>query len=264
MKYKNLTQYFYIYLINLIVMSNFDCIVCFENYRETNQCTNRCPNSSDHKICMDCYVQIAFKCTQDNENFCCPYCRCLIQKVESINLSSDELQRIFPKNITSRNGKRHGLTEIFFMDGSIMERINYSNNKRHGKTIQYYPNGSIRSEFNYFGGKLQGVSRMYYFDGKLQIECHYKQDKLHGIYKKWNNEGFKILHNNYKNGKLDGECFEYFYEASHEWEILDTDGNVLNTGAPIIIKECQETLYRDNEVINSQVYRCQNIKLNYL
>lgn len=221
-------------------MSIFDCIVCLETNSNVNLCKNKCPNSCEHKMCMDCYIQLAYTCIQKNKNLCCPYCRNEIQKVNSINLFSSDFQRIFRKNITLKNGKKHGLCEIFFLSAKIMERTYYFNGKHHGKSYQYFPDGTIHGNFTYFNGKLKNKSKIYFANGQVQVICHYKNDKLHGIYKEYDENGKLIIFDNYKNGKKDGYCYQYIYQLSNNEEIL--------------YKITEKILYKDDIIQNISSY----------
>ncbi len=226
----------------------YECVICLTKDRDVNKYKCLCPMSSKHIMCMDCYIHMAYNAIQKDEDLCCPYCRTLIQKVSNIDLSNDDIKRILPKNESLRNGKKHGLCEIFFLGGEIMERTHYSNGKRHGKSIQYFPDGKVHIEFNYHNGKLQGETKIYFPDGKIQVQCNYRKDELHGIYKEWNEDGNIIILHTYKNGKKNGRCYDYTYQWVNDYSFIYVSGGIQYQYEPVLQKIITEMFYDDDGV----------------
>ena len=82
---------------------------------------------------------------------------------------------------------------VYYPNGQIAEKQNYSDGKLDGVSNWYSANNIVLKAFIYVKGELHGVSKYYNSKGELITEGRYKQGKKHGIWKY------------YENGKLTNE-----------------------------------------------------------
>ena len=90
-------------------------------------------------------------------------------------------------------GKLIGERFVYYPNGQIAEKQNYSEGKLDGSSFWYSEKHVVLKEFVYVNGELHGLSKFYNPKGELISEGTYKRDKKHGIWKY------------YKNGKLTDE-----------------------------------------------------------
>ena len=96
---------------------------------------------------------------------------------------------------------RHGLSQKFYPDSTLAEKVTWDSGNRTGEWFQYYPDGSICIRAEYFAGKLEGPFSYYYPDGKLQYEGKYKNDVRSGDWMVFNEDGSLKQIIAYKEGK---------------------------------------------------------------
>ncbi|MBR8766563.1 hypothetical protein IX306_001939 [Porphyromonas levii] len=132
------------------------------------------------------------------------------------------------------NGKREGVLENWYEDGSPWIRSSYKNGKRDGFYERWYPNGQLeeRSHWkdggkyslceawhsngrlffweNYKEGKKEGLSERWHANGQQWERSNWRDDQKHGLYERWHANGQLEERSIYKNGRRDG-----FYERWH-------------------------------------------------
>lgn len=79
-----------------------------------------------------------------------------------------------------KDGERHGLTEQYYLNGSLKIKANYNQGKKNGICENYYDNGIPYQIGEYQNGKRTGTIKQFYPDGSLQIEQEYQYGLLHG------------------------------------------------------------------------------------
>lgn len=89
-------------------------------------------------------------------------------------------------------GKKDGITKLFFEDGSINEIRSYKNNLMDGTWITYNEKGLKIAEADYTKGKKDGTWKIWDDNGTLRVEMTYNKGKKTGVWKQWNEEG-KLL-----------------------------------------------------------------------
>lgn len=102
------------------------------------------------------------------------------------------------------NGKRHGLYQKWFPDGTLSFEANYLDGLQHGKTRTWWKNGNLRSEAYYENGVANGIQKQWYKSGAKFKEMSIINGKEEGLQKAWRENG--KIYNNYeaKNGRIFG------------------------------------------------------------
>ena len=85
------------------------------------------------------------------------------------------------------NGKLDGERLVYYKDGQVAERANYSHGKQVGKAIWYSVKGVVLKDFTYANDQLDGIAKYYNGKGELLAEGHYKQGKKSGVWKYYEN-----------------------------------------------------------------------------
>ena len=86
-------------------------------------------------------------------------------------------------------GKKDGITKLFFKDGSINEIRSYKNNLMDGTWITYNENGIKIAEAIYAMGKKNGTWKVWDDNGTLRTEMNYNKGERTGVWKRWNEKG---------------------------------------------------------------------------
>ncbi|WP_460219746.1 toxin-antitoxin system YwqK family antitoxin [Psychroserpens sp. MEBiC05023] len=81
------------------------------------------------------------------------------------------------------NGKLEGEKLVFYPDGKLAEKSNYSNGQLNGISTWYAKNGITLKVFQYKNDELNGVSKYYDANGQLKAEGSYRSGLKHGIWK---------------------------------------------------------------------------------
>lgn len=95
---------------------------------------------------------------------------------------------------------KNGLSEKFYPDSTIAEKVNYVNDIRQGEWTRYYPDGSILIKSNYVNGMLDGKFEAWYEDGKIEFSGQYKNDGRDGPWLIYNPDGTIKYRIEYDNG----------------------------------------------------------------
>jgi antitoxin component YwqK of YwqJK toxin-antitoxin module len=111
---------------------------------------------------------------------------------------------------------RHGLSQKFYPDSTLAEKVTWDSGNRTGEWIQYYPDGSISLRAEYLAGKLEGPFSYYHPNGNLQYEGRYKDDVRTGDWMVFNEDGTLKQIITYKDGKPDDPSM-----ADQETKFLD-------------------------------------------
>jgi len=108
------------------------------------------------------------------------------------------------ESIQYTNGKRHGVYQKWFPNGTLSFEAYYVNGLQHGKTKSWWKNGNLRSEANYINGIVNGIQKQWYKSGNLFKEMTIVNGKEEGLQKAWRENG--KIYNNYeaKNGRIFG------------------------------------------------------------
>jgi hypothetical protein len=72
------------------------------------------------------------------------------------------------QQVSTKNGKWHGVEYIYFENGNIKAIAHWNNGKRNGKNTVYYQNGKLRQERYYVGGVTCCLSNDYDSVGRLR------------------------------------------------------------------------------------------------
>jgi len=100
------------------------------------------------------------------------------------------------------DGKKHGPTKIYHVNGKLQQEGSYKNNNRQGLFKTYDNKGNLSSEKNYNNGILDGSSKTYSRNGNLRSKDFYKMGKRDGLCKTYHFNGKIHFEDLYKNGNL--------------------------------------------------------------
>jgi antitoxin component YwqK of YwqJK toxin-antitoxin module len=115
------------------------------------------------------------------------------------------------------NNMRKGLSQRYYIDSTIAEKVNYLNDIKHGEYVQYHPNGKICMKTNYNNGKINGKFEVWADNGRLEITGQYINDLREGNWKFFNKNGTVKYDVNYSLGVPDNKQM-----AIDEAEYLDS------------------------------------------
>jgi antitoxin component YwqK of YwqJK toxin-antitoxin module len=96
---------------------------------------------------------------------------------------------------------KNGLSQKFYPDSSISERVNYISDKREGEWFQYHPDGNISLKAFYSNGVLEGKFEVWYPDGKPEFSGYYKNNLRDGLWRIFKPDGSLKYELHYVNGK---------------------------------------------------------------
>jgi antitoxin component YwqK of YwqJK toxin-antitoxin module len=101
------------------------------------------------------------------------------------------------REITVRNGEKHGKTFIYFENGQINEVRSYRHNLMHGKWMMFNEHGIKISIARYKNGKKHGKWTIWNDYGNLLYELEYSNGEKSGVWKKYNEKGELISEREY-------------------------------------------------------------------
>ena len=74
-------------------------------------------------------------------------------------------------------GHLNGVSNMYFEDGTIKKKSNYTNDERDGVTYTYFDNGNLASECRFDAGDLDGEHKFFNEDGTLKELKYYDRGK---------------------------------------------------------------------------------------
>jgi antitoxin component YwqK of YwqJK toxin-antitoxin module len=105
---------------------------------------------------------------------------------------------------------------------------NYKDGKRNGLSTLWYESGQMQSKANYTGGKQNGLETVWYMNGQKGAEGNYKDGKRDGLWMEWHTNGPKWKVINYKGGKEDGLWTEWSDEGTITKKATYKSGALVN------------------------------------
>jgi len=120
----------------------------------------------------------------------------------------------------TKEGIKHGMEKVYYIEGALAYSVNYVNGKRDGVMIWWDKDGNIIKELHYNLGKLDGWEITYFPNGKIKSKVLYKNDLKEGLYKEFFDNGQLALIVPYKHGKKEGIQREYSYSGKLYTEVL--------------------------------------------
>ena len=99
-----------------------------------------------------------------------------------------------------RNGKKHGLSRIFFPDGRVSEVITWADDIRDGPWETWFTDGKIKMRGAWKAGEKSGPFVFYYNSGKVMITGDYLEGHQHGTWSYYSDKGEVIRTENYDKG----------------------------------------------------------------
>jgi antitoxin component YwqK of YwqJK toxin-antitoxin module len=84
---------------------------------------------------------------------------------------------------------RNGISQKFYPDSTVAEKVKYINNLKQGEWIQYYPNGGICVRSNYLNGLINGKYEAWFETGSIQFSGQYKNNVRDGLWNIYTRDG---------------------------------------------------------------------------
>ena len=109
----------------------------------------------------------------------------------------------------SEGGKKHGLSEIYYENGQLEDKLSYKDGKLHGPQNYYFQNGQLKNKSNFKDGKRNGVSESYYETGQLEGKSNFKEGEFDGPSESYYETGQLKYKSNFKEGEIDGLWINY-------------------------------------------------------
>ena len=102
---------------------------------------------------------------------------------------------------TYLKGKRYGPMIHYYLNGSILDSVNWENDVKQGTWVAYFPDGKLKQKGSFLNGKLEGDFLVNMEDGSPYITGKYKNDQPDGRWVFYNADGSVITEMNYIEGK---------------------------------------------------------------
>ena len=139
-------------------------------------------------------------------------------KIKIIKLAVDYYQLLEILKYTECGNKLEIRTKnkmiIWYSNGQINCRTNYTDNKINGLYEGWYSNGQIQCRENYIDDKRDGSHEIWYSNGQLYIRENYIDDKRDGLYEEWCSNGQLLIKTNYTDDKING----LYEEWTNSWK----------------------------------------------
>lgn len=97
-------------------------------------------------------------------------------------------------------GKQHGISQTFFLNGQLETVRSYKNGFAYGRHFGYWENGNIKFDFIYFNDKRQGVQKRWYKSGHKYSILTFSDDREDGMQKAWRENGDLYINYEVKDG----------------------------------------------------------------
>jgi hypothetical protein len=101
-----------------------------------------------------------------------------------------------------RDGRRHGVTELWDEDGRRVMRAEYRDERQHGLAQQWHFNGQLALQVTYRDGLREGPATMWFLNGQKAWEAEFVGGRLNGIVTSWYADGRPARATNFHQGTL--------------------------------------------------------------
>lgn len=93
------------------------------------------------------------------------------------------------KEVTFKNGVRHGLMKSFYQGGQLYQTFWYENGLREDSAMWYYPEGQVFRSTPFKHDTVDGIQRQYYRTGKLKAKIGYSKGLRTPFFEEYNQNG---------------------------------------------------------------------------
>lgn len=111
-----------------------------------------------------------------------------------------------------QEGKLHGVSKVYFLDGTLAAEIPYVDGLKSGDFVEYFSDGSIRMKGTYQDNTYSGEYVQNFPDGKPMIKGQYKAAVKDGLWVYYADDGRIKAQQVYEKGKLIKEKIEEGFE----------------------------------------------------
>lgn len=98
------------------------------------------------------------------------------------------------------NGKQHGETKSYFLNGKLKDSRTYKEGKSYGRQYGYWENGHQKFDFIYINDKREGLQKQWYESGLKYAFLTFKNDQEDGMQKAWRENGKPYINYEAKEG----------------------------------------------------------------
>ena len=98
------------------------------------------------------------------------------------------------------NGKQHGETKSYFLNGKLKDSRTYKEGKSYGRQYGYWENGYQKFDFIYINDKREGLQKQWYESGQKYAFLTFKNDQEDGMQKAWRENGKPYINYEAKEG----------------------------------------------------------------
>lgn len=102
------------------------------------------------------------------------------------------------------NGKKQGVYQYWFPNGTIKLKSNYNQNVLVGSYTAFWSNGNKALESYYVNGKKEGIEQQWYPEGNISKVRNLVKDREQGLQKAWLKNGKIYVNYEAKNGRVFG------------------------------------------------------------
>ena len=106
------------------------------------------------------------------------------------------------KKIPYKNGKVHGIVQLYNKEGVCTEETQYLEGKKNGVSRKYNKKHSLISESIYKNGRLNGKLITYYEKGQVESIAYYTKGKIEGNFKVYDRDGHIVHQTMCENGEI--------------------------------------------------------------
>ncbi len=99
-------------------------------------------------------------------------------------------------------GSREGERKIYYPNGIVNEKINFTNDKENGLLTTYYLNGAIKYAGNFVDGDKQGEHQRFNIFNTMQSSLNFEDDEQNGYNTYYAPDGKKTFEEKYRTGWL--------------------------------------------------------------
>jgi len=126
----------------------------------------------------------------------------------------------------TRAGKRNGLWNGFYADGSRYFKGEDRAGKQPGVHRVWHPNGKTKLEVAWLDDKQHGPMRTWYENGQQSLEQPWSDGHKNGLRREWYEDGTPKAEEPWRDGKLQGFVRTYFRNGRMEFEAEYKDGEL--------------------------------------
>ncbi|NME68418.1 toxin-antitoxin system YwqK family antitoxin [Flammeovirga aprica] len=130
------------------------------------------------------------------------------------------------KSVSQMSGeKKNGLTEVFDIEGNLVQKGTYKEGVIDGIFYTYFPaSNTVKKQSQFIEGKLEGESKEFYETGKIKEIIPFENNKEHGLRKAYYPSGVLMAEEKLIEGKVTGNYKNYYENGQLKAEMITAMG----------------------------------------